>query len=797
MPGGHRIDLVHHGGGDGDALRRRQALGRGGASARIRGEVAVAVELDGLEQSPLHRQPIDELLLPAAPLIESDSLVQQCAAVSEVLGAVVVLGVTVPRRGQVDDDQVRVVDRGAVVDQQHHMVVSVDAGAGGSGVLPLVDQNGNSTGPGLQRFGYLVQGSGLLEPGAEYLAHGVAAVAAQPGGGHLEATRVVGAQHSHTGHSIVDTTVGCESIDLHDRVEQGRNGQIPRRGGNDVIGRPVSDIPRIRVLDVFISDVRRLDGQILGLRVLGVRIVGVPAHRSGNYRSRIDTVSGGELPGARGGRVIADRFAQDVARDGGGNGGGGISQRCREGVPGLGQRGIESAHTFGAVDSRDRHPEFGGEPVPQRRQVIQRLFIGEQRALQRRRGRGGLDMLTQCLRRGGRDAGLVQQLAKRVDGAVAFERGYLVREGRSRDPQQPGQARRAVRRLIRAGEVGVTAVLPGLGFGEGEGGHVGREGVVADESRGGLPQRTLLQFGCQLPDCVARRDDRIVGLGGGIGGMGGHSLFVVNHRRTYTAQMHGIANQSVLGRHHHLRATALTVPCGAVLGLLVDVRLLRGLGHPHVHAALGPHRIRYRDIDAALALPVDHQDLALLTGIIENLLQLGFPVRAPPDDPLGVDRFDSISRHPGAHQCVHLPGDEIVAVTQDLLKPAFTVGPHLVRVVGDRTQFGVGALDHVGGALHQPVRLRPPDLVRRLQTVDLLQHRVEVGESAGRTGYLIEERASGTVDFDRIDAFGGIRIRAHDDPMLLGIHPAGLGRADLLRFDGLCETRLTGLRAPP
>ncbi|MEV0042406.1 hypothetical protein AB0H60_02615 [Nocardia rhamnosiphila] len=187
--------------------------------------------------------------------------------------------------------------------------------------------------------------------------------------------------------------------------------------------------------------------------------------------------------------------------------------------------------------------------------------------------------------------------------------------------------------------------------------------------------------------------------------MRGHGLFVVDHRLTYSAQVHGIADQRVLGRHHHLRAAELTVACGAVLGLFVDVGLLRRLGHPDMHAAHGLHRIRHRDIDTALALPVDHQDLALLTGLVENPLQPGFPVRTPADDPLGVDRFDRLARYPRAHQCLHLPLDQIVAVTQDLLEPSRTPIPYFVRILGDRGEFGMGVFGHIVLAFHQPVRL--------------------------------------------------------------------------------------------
>ncbi|MEV0111227.1 hypothetical protein AB0H42_33560 [Nocardia sp. NPDC050799] len=86
----------------------------------------------------------------------------------------------------------------------------------------------------------------------------------------------------------------------------------------------------------------------------------------------------------------------------------------------------------------------------------------------------------------------MQQLAHRVVDTGTFECGDLVRDLRNRDSQQPGQARGPIRRSVRAGEVDVAAVLPGVGFGEGEGGHQGREGVMPDEIRGGVPQRTLL-----------------------------------------------------------------------------------------------------------------------------------------------------------------------------------------------------------------------------------------------------------------------------------------------------------------
>ncbi|WP_280485622.1 hypothetical protein [Nocardia cyriacigeorgica] len=206
-------------------------------------------------------------------------------------------------------------------------------------------------------------------------------------------------------------------------------------------------------------------------------------------------------------------------------------------------------------------------------------------------------------------------------------------------------------------------------------------------------------------DSATCRDDRVMGPGRGGRRVRGHGLLVVDDHLTHPAQVHGVANQRVLGRHHHLRAAELAVTGRSILGLLVDVGLLRGLGHPDMHAALGLHRVRHRDVDAALALAVDHQDLSLLTGLVENFLQLGFPVRTPADDPLGVDRFDRLSRHAGAYQRLHLPLDQVVAVNQDLLEPARTPIPHLVRVFGDRAQFGMGAFDYIVLAFHQPMRL--------------------------------------------------------------------------------------------
>ncbi|WP_249040475.1 hypothetical protein [Nocardia cyriacigeorgica] len=233
--GGYRVDVVLQGRRNHDSLLWRQLLGLGGIRAQSGDQVAVPVELDGLEPLLFRRQ-ADAVFLVAEPFIEADGLVQEGAAVSEVFGAVVVRGVTVARRGQVDDEQVRIVDRGAVVDQQHHMVVGLDAGAVGSGVFPLVDQDRDSTGPRLERLDHLVQRPALLEPRIEYPAYIVAAISAEPGRRHPATIGVVRTQHSHSGNGIVDTAVGTAPMDLYDQVEQSRERQISRRRGNDIVG---------------------------------------------------------------------------------------------------------------------------------------------------------------------------------------------------------------------------------------------------------------------------------------------------------------------------------------------------------------------------------------------------------------------------------------------------------------------------------------------------------------------------------------------------------------------------------
>ncbi|WP_228830830.1 hypothetical protein [Nocardia cyriacigeorgica] len=191
---------------------------------------------------------------------------------------------------------------------------------------------------------------------------------------------------------------------------------------------------------------------------------GIGCRRSGVVAC-IPSVAGGGLCGVRGAQVIAYRFAEDFPGDCGGDTGSGITQGCREGVPRFGQCRVERAHTVGAVDLRYRYAELFGEPVPQRNRVVHSLLVGEQRALQDRRGSRGTDMLPECLRGRRRDAGGLQQLMDRVECTVAFECGDVVRDGRIRDSQQPGQAGASIRRSVRAGEVDVAGVLPGVGLG--------------------------------------------------------------------------------------------------------------------------------------------------------------------------------------------------------------------------------------------------------------------------------------------------------------------------------------------
>jgi hypothetical protein len=340
-------------------------------------------------------------------------------------------------------------------------------------------------------------------------------------------------------------------------------------------------------------------------------------------------------------------------------------------------------------------------------------------------------------------------------------------------------------------------VAPCFSGGEKGGRIVGGVRVVADEVGGGVAQRALLQFGHQRAEVVAGLDEVVVIFGGGVGALVGGGPVVADCRLAYPVQVHGVADQRVLRRHQRLRGAGGPVSRGPVLGLLVDVGLLGDFGHPHEHAAPGLHCLRHRDIDTTLTLPVDHQDLALVTGGIKDLLQLGFPVGSPPRHPVGVDRLDRLPRHPLAHQRLHLPVDQIVAVTQDLLGPAAAALPPPVRLFGDSAQLGAGVLHQIGGALHQPLLLRPIDLMRVCQAIDLVQHGIQVRQGARCAGDLIEEPAPLAVDLDGGDASGVLGVSAHHDLMSLGAHPDGLGSPDLFGFDGLGQARFAGLGAPP
>ncbi|MGA4789636.1 hypothetical protein [Nocardia sp. AB354] len=212
----------------------------------------------------------------------------------------------------------------------------------------------------------------------------------------------------------------------------------------------------------------------------GIKILGV--HR---YRRGIAAVGG--LCGVRGGQAVVERFAENVAGDPGSNAGRWITERFRQVVPRCRHQRIDGAQTFGPFDLRERQTELGREPVSHRGQLVQCLCICGKEALQCRRGSGRLDMLAQCLRGDRRDTCPVQQFSHRVDRTVALECGEVTRQGRGGDSEQPGQARCPVRRQIRAGEVGLTGVEPGVGFGQGDGKVVRGVCVVPDELRGGMP----------------------------------------------------------------------------------------------------------------------------------------------------------------------------------------------------------------------------------------------------------------------------------------------------------------------
>ncbi|WP_181064687.1 hypothetical protein [Nocardia nova] len=75
----------------------------------------------------------------------------------------------------------------------------------------------------------------------------------------------------------------------------------------------------------------------------GIKILGI--HR---YRGGIAAVGG--LCGVRGGQVIVERFAENVAGDPGGDAGRRITERFRQFVLRCGHQGIDGAQTFGAFD---------------------------------------------------------------------------------------------------------------------------------------------------------------------------------------------------------------------------------------------------------------------------------------------------------------------------------------------------------------------------------------------------------------------------------------------------------------
>ncbi len=284
-------------------------------------------------------------------------------------------------------------------------------------------------------------------------------------------------------------------------------------------------------------------------------------------------------------------------------------------------------------------------------------------------------------------------------------------------------------------------------------------------------------------------------LGCRLGPVLGHCLVVLHHRFADPAQVHGVADQLVLRRHQCLCGAGFAVARGAVLGLVVDVGLFGDLRHPHVHAALGEHGVGYGDVHTTLALPVDHQDLALLTGGVEDLLQLGFRVGAPLGDPVVVDRLDRLPWHSGPQQSADLFFDQIVAVAEDLLEAAVAAVPHLVGVSGHRIQLGPSVLVQVGLALHQLRRVVGIDFVRCVEPVHHLQHATQIVQRARGAGDVVE-KAVGAVYLGRGDALRRVRVGAHHNPVLLGVHPLGLGGPDLLGLDGLGQARLARLCAP-
>ncbi len=276
---------------------------------------------------------------------------------------------------------------------------------------------------------------------------------------------------------------------MRDQIEQGRGGQVVGGRGENVFG----------------------DG-IGGVRFAGCGVV------------RVDVAGG--IVDAGVGQVLGDRFTDDVSGYRGGDVRGWEPECVREIVLSFGQRDADLPQPLGTCDLLGRPVELLGEFVAPGGELLECLFVGEQRVLDGGCAGGRIDLLPQRSDHGGRKVCFVQQPLKWVastvgagglgadasgagGGVLDFGVGVvgvgvggvggdLIEhcgggQGRGGNSQQSGEPRGSVHQLVGCADVRIARV-PGCQRGdEGFGG--GDRCVVEDEVGGGVVLGALLQSG--------------------------------------------------------------------------------------------------------------------------------------------------------------------------------------------------------------------------------------------------------------------------------------------------------------
>ncbi|MQY23171.1 hypothetical protein NRB20_62980 [Nocardia sp. RB20] len=220
--------------------------------------------------------------------------------------------------------------------------------------------------------------------------------------------------------------------------------------------------------------------------------------------------------------------------------------------------------------------------------------------------------------------------------------------------------------------------------------------------------------------------------------------------------------QGVLGGRVVLHAAALTGARGSILGL--DIDIVRGAGvpgHDDVQAALGVDVLPDRDVHAARALHVDDEDLALFTGLVEDLLQPRLCVHTLFGHPVGIHR-DVLDRGV-LREFRYASGqfaDQAVAMRQHQLRSAVLVVAHDIR--GDPVQLGVLVRRDVVAAVDQLGHLVPRNL-RDADAVVLVQPPGHAGRRARRAGLALVVLVDQLL---RAEFVGAARIVADPQPVL-------------------------------